>query len=188
MTQVLIRHGSAERGYILISTIVMVLLITLLALAGVSFNSTQTRIATNSRDSQIAFEAAEATLREVSDYIGIGQVPNTPSCGNLGDPAIAGVINAVCAGPGISVATADETPLWLSANAPWTTTLPNGGNTYQGNSFQPAAYIVEGLLPQTFLNDQSTQLRPFRITVQAWGGIAGTPPQVMLQTIVLGPP
>jgi len=190
----LIRTRSQQRGYILISTIIIVLLITLLALAGVSYNSTQTRVATNSKDGQIAFETAEAVLRQVSDNIASGLYAplSPPSCSPLGTAAVAGQINAVCAFTGITAATSDVTPLWQTSNPPWTNLLPNGATTYQGNSFQPGQYLVEGL--NTFTPPGNTaaaggQVRPFRVTVEAWGAVSSnTTPQVMLQSIVFGPP
>jgi type IV pilus assembly protein PilX len=183
------RTRPLQQGYILISTIIIVLLITLLALAGVSYNSTQTRIATNSKDGQIAFETAEAVLRQVADNIATGNASMAGvGCRPMGTAAVAGVINATCE----LMSNLDETPLWQTASPPWQFALPNGSATYKGSSSQSAGYIVEGLhpisAPASSLSSPGTaSVRPYRVTVEAWGAISGSAPQVMLQTIVLGP-
>jgi type IV pilus assembly protein PilX len=182
---------SSQQGYILISTIIIVLLITMLALAGVSFNSTQTRIATNSKDGQIAFQTAEVVLRQVSDIVQSGAFAPVGKlgCGLLGAPVVPTELYATCVGSGLTAATDNEIPLWQTANAPWLAVLPNGTTTFQGGSSQPGAYIVEGMPTNTNVPGSSAglSLRPYRITVEAWGGVNGAPPQVMLQSIAMGP-
>lgn len=164
----------SQQGYILISTIIMVLLITLLALAGISFNSTQTRIATNSKDYQIAMETAEATIRQVSENVASAAVNYCTA--TVAVALTNAKINTECVG------TTDETPLWQQPGTTWLTVLP-GGATYQGSSSTPGSYIVE-MLPTTGSTDnQKTYNFPMRITVRASGAISATP-QVMLQTII----
>lgn len=178
MTQPLIRRRASEQGYILISTIIMVLLITLLAFAGISFNSTQTRMATNSKDGQIALQSAEGALRQLSVIVASGFV-NTP-CLNPATVAItSGQLNTTCVG------TSNQTPLWQAAGTTWFTALPSG-TIYQGDSSTTPSYIIEQLPPTYVPAYGSNPLYGIRITVRASGAISTTP-QVMLQTVVMIP-
>ncbi|MBB4866607.1 type IV pilus assembly protein PilX [Pseudomonas nitritireducens] len=54
----------AEGGAILLVTLVMLLLLTLIGLAGMRLASLEERIAGNLRDRQLAFQAAETALRQ----------------------------------------------------------------------------------------------------------------------------
>ena len=49
----------AQKGYILLMTLILLVMLTVLALAAVSLNSTQTRIAANATDTEISFEKTE---------------------------------------------------------------------------------------------------------------------------------
>lgn len=182
-------YQAKQTGYVLLTTIILVLVMTLLALAGVSLNSTQTRVATNSRDYQIAFETAEAALRQVNGNLIAGLTDS--KCIPSGATVVAGIINYTCQGPGI-----DTTPLWQTNGAPWSSSLQTGA-TYQGDSFQPAQYIVEQLVPKVAPGygggssvGGTVYIFPYRVTVLATGainnGAAGTT-QVMLQNMLLLP-
>jgi Tfp pilus assembly protein PilX len=188
--------GTKQDGYVLISTIILVLLITLLALAGISFNSTQTRIATNSSDSQIAFQTAEAALMQVkqiiiADSLNSSFVTKGVNCSST--LPITGAVNGLVGGLIATSCPPTETsgPLWQSANAGWATGLPGTTATLFKGKSQLVGYIVETLNQTSFpgnslgvSSSNGNVLYPRRITVEASGALNATP-QVMLQTIVM---
>lgn len=57
------RRWRAERGAVLLVTLVMLLLLTLIGLAGMRLASLEERMAGNLRDRQMAFQEAESALR-----------------------------------------------------------------------------------------------------------------------------
>jgi len=58
------RIGAGERGIALFMSLVMLLIITVLGLSSVQTTSMQERMARNSRDTNLAFQAAEAAIRD----------------------------------------------------------------------------------------------------------------------------
>lgn len=60
---------SGEHGSVLVIALVMLLVLTMMAVVGVQSTSMQERMAGNMRDASLAFQAAEAALRDAEDYI-----------------------------------------------------------------------------------------------------------------------
>ncbi|HNC77604.1 MAG TPA: PilX N-terminal domain-containing pilus assembly protein, partial [Pseudomonadales bacterium] len=58
------RGGNRQRGAILVVGLIVLLLMTLLGLSIMGGNAVEEKMAGNERDRQIAFQAAEAALRE----------------------------------------------------------------------------------------------------------------------------
>lgn len=87
-----------QRGAILFTSLILLLVMTMLILASVRGTVTQERMASNLYDRSLAFQAAEAALREAEQWLQGGNPPNPAdgTCdgsGNCGrpDPAAAPV-------------------------------------------------------------------------------------------------
>lgn len=154
-----------RRGAVLLITIMLMLMLTVLGLGLVSLNSTQTRIATNSGDVQIAFQTAEGALNQAQSNLLAGNYSASNFLANSNglyvfNPASAAVWNTVN---------------WASNSAVI--------QSFQGGSKAPAAYIIEQL-PSVILPGQSLKkpTSTFRVTARAVGPSGGAP--VMLQSTV----
>lgn len=58
-----------EQGAVLIVSLIILLVMTVIGLAGIEVTTLEERMAGNMRDRNIAFQAAEATLRDAEDYL-----------------------------------------------------------------------------------------------------------------------
>ncbi|MCX7117848.1 MAG: pilus assembly protein [Legionellales bacterium] len=156
---------TTPRGSALIVTLLMLLMLTVLAVSEVSLNSTQTRIATNSADVQVAFQTAEGALNAA-----INNVLANPS------PASSFIAKT----NGLYLYDPTSAPLWTTIN--WSSTNAVI-SSFQGNSNAQSAYFVE-LLPSVLKGGQNnnTPTWIYRITVRAVGASGGSP--VILQSTV----
>lgn len=69
------RHHSAhQRGAILVTSMLLLLVLTIIGVTVMQMSRMQERMAGNSRDVNLAFQAAEGTLRAAEQYIGDQQV------------------------------------------------------------------------------------------------------------------
>ena len=83
------RHG--QNGLVLITSLVLLVVLTILALAAVQNSSLEERMAGSLRAESVAFEAAEAALRHAEDWLDdqIGKpVAQATSDGSTGDPTV----------------------------------------------------------------------------------------------------
>jgi type IV pilus assembly protein PilX len=164
-------HLSAARqtGSALIVALVFLLLMTLLGTSAMQGSTMQERMASNWRDWNMAFQAAEAGLREAEDFLRT-EVPPTTS-----------FIDA----DGLYTLNSDERPDWVSD----VTDDGNGAIQYDGN---PSPNIGGALLPDVadqpryFIEDMEgvrypgftpetglvvgTASRFFRVTAIGFGG------------------
>jgi type IV pilus assembly protein PilX len=153
------------RGSVLLTTVILLLMITVLAIGALSLNSTQTRIATNSADAQIAFQTAEGALNQVQSSLLAGNIPDS------------NFINAVS---GYYFEDPTVPALWKTVN--WSGTA-GVIQSFQGNSSAPAAYFIEQLPPGIRPGiGQNQKVGIYRITVHAVGPSGGAP--VTLQAVV----
>ncbi len=67
--QTLTRLPSRQQGVILVTVLVFLVLLTLISLTGMRAATMEERMSGNSRDRDIAFQAAEAALRTAEDYL-----------------------------------------------------------------------------------------------------------------------
>ena len=157
------RTCQIQQGSILIISLVLLLMLSIIAIGEISINTTQTRIATDSLDEQIAFETAEGALNAATNNL------------------IAGVYTpaAFLAGTnGLYLFNPNNAPIWTTIN--WN----NAGsviNSFQGKSNTQGAYIIEQLpsIIQVGQNMNSpTQV--YRITARGVGPSGNT--VVILQT------
>lgn len=158
--------AGSQRGAVLITTVLMLILLTLGALAAVSMNSTQTRVATNSADNQVSYQTAEGALSEAKTkllagvYSAAGFAANTNGL-YVFDPAVAPVWT--------------DPSIWITSGA-----VIQG---FQGGSSAGALYLIEKLPPVTKPGQSmKTPLQVYRITARAVGK-SGRAPVVLQATV-----
>jgi type IV pilus assembly protein PilX len=154
---------------VLVITAILLVLLTILALAAVSMNTTQTRIATNSADSQVAYQTAEAALNQAQAKLLAGSY--TAFAGNTA---------------GLYTASTATTPVWLGQNnnSDWWSSAANAiQGTFAGGSTAAGAYVIE-LLPTVTKPGQNVDAptQVYRITARGVGA-SGTSPVVLQSTV-----
>ncbi len=165
--------AGVQRGSALIISLLILLLMTIIGVTALQTGALQERMAGNARDRQIAFEAAEAALRDAEELL----------TGN----------------PGITFSNSNGMwqPNGIGQNARWNTVNWGQGSgdireyAVTGDGFDTLsrnpAYIVEQLPPAPGDSDSLASDEPlpdmlmFRITARGWGGSTTT--SVMLQSV-----
>lgn len=160
-----VRH---QQGSTLIITLVLLLILTIMAISQVSFNSTLTRISTNADDALVALASSEGAMN---------QATNSVISGNYS------LNNFLANTNGLYTANPNNPPLWTTIN--WNSSAAVI-QSYQGNSSARAAYFIEQL-PSIVAPGQSMKKPTFvyRITVRGVGQSGAAP--VILQSIVQVP-
>lgn len=167
-----------QRGFSLVMALLFIVAIAMLTMAAMSSNLIQERIVGNSRDRNLAFQAAEAALRDAERDID----------NNIN---IATVFSSTC-GSGLCTYSSSGTPQFQSVN--WSST----GNTRTYGAYtgamaladvsQPPKYIIEKLPPLAAAVGESAGLgiKPqanrtgYRITAMGYGARSET--KMMLQS------
>ncbi len=139
-------------GSVLIITLLLMVMLTVMAVAQISFNNTQTRIATNSADVQVAFHTAEGALNEGVNNLLAGTYSSSGFLSNLNGLYL----------PDLSTA-----PLWTTID--WSS---NSAviKSFQGKSNAQGAYMIEQL-PSVVRPGQnmSSPTYVYRITARGVG-------------------
>lgn len=200
-----LRSGRRDPGFALITALVMLLVITVLALAGARMALDTKRMSRNQRDSDIAFQAAEAALRDAEYDIRNNTAINSrvaqfqPESAE-GFPAVAGTCNSGTPGPtsgrGLCLPSADnDNPVWktVSWNVSATTPQTVAYGDFTGRTFPTGSGVLPPVKPRyiiELLPDTSNGMAPpaggttgpylYRITAVGWGPNSSAP--VMLQT------
>lgn len=114
-------------GSVLIITLLLMLMLTVMAITQISFNHTQTHIATNSADVQVAFHTAEGALNEATNNLLAGTYMPSGFLSNTS---------------GLYLPDLSTTPLWTTID--WSS---NSAviKSFQGKSNAQAAYMIEQL-------------------------------------------
>lgn len=153
---------SSQRGVVLITAILMLLVLTVIALLAMAIPVVQTRVAANTANAQIAFATSDGTARFAQAVLA-GAIPSKPDfLANSGglyffDPTLAAWWNP-----------------WLTGSAPASViTTP-----FSGGAVNPGQYIAEELHP-IILPGQSAAMpgygsgglnpRVIRVTANAGG-------------------
>jgi type IV pilus assembly protein PilX len=156
-----------QRGVALIISMILLLVLSVIGLAGMEVTGLEEKMAGNMRDRNIAFQAAEATLRDGENYLDAQAVL----------PAFDGT-NGLYAIPTNGDKNWEEV-VWSSSAAVV---------SYSGPGFDslPAAYIIEDIAAAS--NSDSLEVgvpvddkRYYRVTARAEGMSSTT--AVMLQTV-----
>jgi type IV pilus assembly protein PilX len=156
----------SQRASVLITTMILLMMLTVLALAMISLNTTQTRIATNSADAQEAYQTAEGALNQAAANLQAGNYP---------------LANFIANTNGLYTFDSASAPLWTTVA--WSNASGALQCTACGASTN-AAYIIE-YLPAVNIPGSPAPQRVYRITARAVG-ISGSSP-VVLQATVLTP-
>jgi type IV pilus assembly protein PilX len=158
-------HQQKQSGYILLMTLIFLIILTVLALAEVSLNSMQTRVAANATDTEISFEKTEGALNEAINYL----LNGTYSASNF-------LQNA----NGFYQLDPTAAPLWTTVN--WSSSKAVI-NSFQGNTNSQASYIIEQL-PSVVQPGQNmkTPTYIYRITARSTGASGHT--AVLLQSTI----
>ena len=162
----------AQRGAVLVIALIMLLAMTLIGVTGLSTTTMQERMAGNLREINIAFQAAEAALREGENYLTAATLPDFNGSNGLYQPAPGG------------------TPQVWAVSSNWSGTA---SRPYQGDLdtddvelADAPRYIIEELAPVpapggTLSSDApAPETGMYRITARAFGRSDTT--VVMLQT------
>lgn len=153
-----------QRGAVLVTALVLLVVLTLLGLAGMQNTILEERMAGNYRDRQLAFEAAEAALRE-----GEARIADTATFHGLkwdgtdGSHEGDGTLNPF------------DSSAW--AGAGYAITVTDSSLTYEINNTDPPRHLVERLpeveLPRSSLvkgfQEQPPKIRYYRTTARATG-------------------
>jgi len=173
---------TSQHGAALITGLIFLVVLTLISLSAIKATSLEERMAGNARDQDVAFEAAEAGIRDAMTKL------NNPQT------FVAGCSNGWCLNDPV-------TPVWTSitTNNQWTSTKTKAYTgtplTFDGATQLPVQphYIIE-LMPTTvppFGSSASTgkgltsgaQLTPYRITSRGWG-ITGQTQATVQATVI----
>lgn len=73
-----------QKGFVLIVSLVILIMVTLLALSAVNTSVFEERMAGNGRDRSLAFEAAEYAMREAQDFLSQAVLPAFTTTGGTG--------------------------------------------------------------------------------------------------------
>lgn len=144
------KQASKEAGYILLMSLILLILLTVLALSGVTMNITQTRVATNATDTEVSFEKTEAALNEALNLIVNGSYSAS---------------NFVSNNNGFYIYSESLAPLWTTID--WTN-ASNVISSFQGKSGPQATYIIEEL-PSVVKPGQNmkTPTHVYRVTARS---------------------
>jgi type IV pilus assembly protein PilX len=157
-------HG--QRGVVLVVALIMLVVMTLLALSAAQVTGLDERMASHSRDRDVAFQAAEAALREGERVLQLAVLPAFDGSAGL-----------------YPVAAPGSTPRWKTLD--WTVSGISYGGAISGVSAQPR-YIVEEIAILPGAGDSLDASEPagsntyYRVTARAVGGDGNT--IVVLQT------
>lgn len=163
------------RGAALVISLMMLAVILVLGLASMRLATTEERMAGYTQDRQLAFQAAEAALRELEDRVAQDKPVAPSACGSA--PSLTGPAFRICPAPAPS-----SLPRWMQPAADeWGEASPVGP---AGAQITPR-YLLEHLGSQ-FACDSAPgaaqDCSQYRITVRAGGGSRA---EVMLQSLYL---
>jgi type IV pilus assembly protein PilX len=170
-----------QRGASLVIALMFLVVLTILGLVTVRSSTVQERMAGNDRDRAVAFEAAEAALRDAEQDI-------------LLNITTASAFDSACTA-GLCTPATTATPNWNAVSWTGGTSrvygVASGASSYPLNDVaQPPRYIIEALPPLPAGAGNSEVVRPgssttggngYRITARGWGRRGTT--QAMLQSV-----
>lgn len=190
-------NTSDERGFVLLTAVIFLLVLTILSLSSMSTTILEEKMTGSYRDRQVAFEAAEAALRDGErDVFGSPRVTGDSNfvsgCGNSTSTP-----NNV----GLCLVETDGTPIWVDFESDSTRKVGWVSGDVEGHSVEygaitgagdlppdvakPPRYIIEVMrLPsqQRKLNAPQSYKFAYRITAVGFGRHVST--RVVLQAVV----
>ncbi len=158
-----------QSGAVLIISLIMLLLLTLIGTTSMQSTLLEEKMAGNMRQRNLAFQAAEAALRDAEQFIQSENVAFNPLKLNGGPFQGNSCSSGLC-----------PTPTATSVSFNWTGNGRLYNGTISSELFQQPRYIIE-LISTEPSTDSSRIYATFRISAFAWGGDANAASQ--LQTI-----
>lgn len=200
MTKSLITKPQRQTGAVLIISLIMLLAITLIGVTSSNVTSLQEKMAANSKDVNLAFQAAEAALRDVEAELLKGKPKFEYGADTTqGKSGLYSLLSADCSATGLSVTPRDDTS--TPSLRPFDSNVDWGGTkvaTYNNNDkttkkleglYQLPKYIIEEVscrpLGSSAGNESleaggmaeapsaKTEVR-MRITARGWGSNANS--------------
>jgi len=161
---------ASEKGVAMVVSLMMLIVILILGLSALRISLNSERTTGYATDRHIAFQAAEAALREIEDRVAVDKPVSPNACGI--STGASGIPIAICPAPAAGI-----NPRWVAViPAEWANATPIGQLT--------PTYLVEHLGSTFACNTNAGQqgCTRYRITVRA-----GDAPrsQVTLQSIYL---
>lgn len=162
-TTATIKH--TQPGSVLVLSLILLLVLTVMAVAEMSINSAQSHVATNSADEQIAFQTAEGALNEATNKLLARIYPTTSFLANAN---------------GLYLFNKDNAPIWTTVNWSSANDVIFG---FQGSSHSQSGYIIEQL-PSIIQLGQNMNYpaQVYRITARGVGASGNA--AVILQSTV----
>ncbi len=163
MNQLSSLSQSKQQGYVLLTTIILMMMLTVLAVTQVSLNTNQTRVAANVTDSEITFEKTEGAVNEAINNLNNGTYNSGSFASNSN---------------GFYLLDHNAPPLWKTINWGSSSAVIH---SFQGKSGSQASYFIEKL-PSVCLPGQNCKLPShlYRITSRALS--ANVNSSVIIQT------
>ena len=162
----------SQSGIVLVIGLVVLLLLTLVMVSAVRVTAIEERMAGNSQNNNIAFQAAESALREAEAFIESGAAPFAPL--NLSGPPFRNTTAPFC----VNGLCSDSGPL-QSEIFPYVDGVVITAATGLATITAEPEYIIELIRADPSV-DSSRVYATFRITTRAWGGDINS--LVLLQT------
>jgi type IV pilus assembly protein PilX len=164
-----------QRGSALIISLIFLLLLTIIGVAGMQSATMQERMAGNTRDRNVAFQAAEGAMRGAEDVLAAATLPP---------------FNNTEAGYRLPLSQAGKGEYWMTYDWKGVAGTDSGSQAYTTRSYagvaEPPRYVVEQL-PSISKVGESVKLGPleesgfYRITTRAVGSTSET--SVILQSV-----
>lgn len=167
------KHAPRQRGVALVVALILLVVMTLLGLGAMRSVTLEEKMASNTLDRGISFQAAEATLREAEALLEPPGVPPTPAAGTC--PG-----NGICGAPVVGAV-----PRWEDAAfAGWQNATP----VTSGPITVTPQYIIEHLgntFPCDLAAPTNLSCKRYRITARSNAGADRA--TVILQSIYATP-
>lgn len=176
--------AARQRGVILVVGLIVLLVLTLLAVGSMRSTTLEERMTNNTQDAQIAFQVAEAALREAELLV---QQPTLPSFTNT---------NGLYTydGPDPESPGTSYVPLWERSSTQWRDASVTADAPPEPIGSARGQFIIEQMLVQEELSPgeslsadravETSERVIFRVTARAWGatGASNPSPMVILQS------
>jgi type IV pilus assembly protein PilX len=169
-----------QSGVVMVVSLIILLLLTIIGINGMQSTLLEEKMAGNMRNRSLAFQAAEAALREAEVRISpdANKFPATEELKALINAGVlSGSATETCTSGLCSYNPNNTTHLWESTSFDWL----SKGTAYNSGSLSKVAqaprYVIEMIAPAPPGDTTVT----FRITAIAWGGDTNT--VVKLQTV-----
>jgi type IV pilus assembly protein PilX len=165
MNRLIHSQKAKNQGYVLITSLILMVMLTVMALTQVSMNSSQTRVAANASDAEVSFEKTEGAINEAINSIINGSYNQESFMRNNN---------------GFYLFDDSTAPLWKTID--WSNSSAVI-SSFQGGSGSSANYILEKL-PSVIIPGQNMKVpaNVYRITARSTGANGNS--SVLIQSTI----